>query len=120
MTATKVSGDRDQIELKCKDLEQQLRDMRVLLSMYHLEKSELMATIDEKQSELEENRIRDKFNQEEYEKVLRESARWKERYEWMEKDRDTKAKLLEKENSRLDSELKFNKVELESQKIKYT
>lgn len=66
ITASKVTGDKDQIETKCKDLEQQLRDMRVLLSMYNLEKSELQATIDEKQSELEENRIRDKFNQEEY------------------------------------------------------
>lgn len=94
MTATRATGDRDMIEMKCRDLEQQLRDMRVLLSMYNLEKSELQATIDEKQSELEENRIRDKFNQEEYEKVLRESARWRERYEWMERDRDTKSKLI--------------------------
>lgn len=83
-------------EKEKKDMESQLRDMRTLLSMYNTEKSELQAVIDEKQSELEESRIRDKFNQEEYEKVLRDATRWKERYQWLENEKDGKVRLFEK------------------------
>jgi chromosome segregation ATPase len=52
--------------------------------------------------------------------VLREAARWKERYEWVEKDRETKAKVLETKNTQLESEIKMLRVELESGKIQLT
>lgn len=64
MMSSKRVEDSSVAEKERKDLEGQLRDMRTLLSMYNTQKSELQAVIDEKQSEIEENRIRDKFNQE--------------------------------------------------------
>jgi hypothetical protein len=45
--------------------------------------------------------IREKFAQEEFEKVNREYVRWKERYEWLEKEKEGKMQSYQQELDKL-------------------
>ena len=50
-------------------------------------------------------KIRDKFNVEEKERVSREYMRWKERYEWFEREKEGKQGFYEERNKVLEVEV---------------
>lgn len=49
--------------------------------------------------------IKEKMREEEYDRVSREMVRWKERYEWLEKERGDSLQIIEHENMRLREEI---------------
>lgn len=75
--------------------------MKNLLNNYLLEKKKLQAELEEKEGEVEEILIKQRFLQQENERINRELVRWKERYEWIEKEKEAKIKELEEEKNQL-------------------
>ena len=83
-----------------------------MLTSYNIEINDLKQQLEYTQGELEETMIRDKFNVEEKERVSREYMRWKERYEWFEKEKEGKQGFYEERNKALEGELEKLKNEI--------
>ena len=81
--------------------EAELKEMRNLLTRYNLEKREMQSMLEEKDEIIEEMDIKEKFALEEFEKVNREYVRWKERYEWLEKEKEGKMLSYQEELDKL-------------------
>jgi hypothetical protein len=56
------------------------REMKILLNNYNLEKKKLEGELEEKEGETEEILIKQRFLEQENERINRELVRWKERY----------------------------------------
>jgi hypothetical protein len=61
--------------------------MKLLLNNYFLEKKKLEGELEEQQGAYEEVLIKQKFLEQENERLNRELIRWKERYEWQEREK---------------------------------
>lgn len=68
-------------------LQSQLADMTNRVSEIHLKYQHLYAAYQEAQLTIEELTIKDKMREGEFERVSREAVRWKERYDWLERER---------------------------------
>jgi hypothetical protein len=54
--------------------------------------------LEETQLAIEEMAIKEKMREDEFDRVNREAVRWKERYEWLEKERGQSLQIIEREN----------------------
>jgi hypothetical protein len=73
------------------------REMKILLNNYLLEKRKLESELEEKEGETEEILIKQRFLEQENERINRELVRWKERYDWLEREKEARIKELEEE-----------------------
>jgi hypothetical protein len=88
--------------------------MRNLLQTYNLEKKHMQSMLEDKDSTIEEMDIKEKFAMEEFEKVNREYVRWKERYEWLEKEKEGKMLSYQEELDKLVIQFESYKAEFNS------
>jgi chromosome segregation ATPase len=68
------------------------REMKILLNNYLLEKKKLEAQLEDREGETEEILIKQRFLEQENERMNRELVRWKERYEWLEREKEARIK----------------------------
>lgn len=61
--------------------------------------------------------IKEKFAQEEFEKVNREYVRWKERYEWLEKEKEGKMLSYQEELDKLMTQFENYKKEFNVEEL---
>jgi hypothetical protein len=87
------------------------REMKLLLNNYVLEKNKLESELEEKEGEIEEILIKQRFLEQENERINRELIRWKERYEWLEREKEGKTKELEEERNQTAMEFEEYKLD---------
>lgn len=75
--------------------------MKALLASYFLERKKLESELEEKEGEIEEIIVKEKYLQLENERLNREYVRLKERYEWLEKEKENRQRDYEEERSQL-------------------
>ena len=78
--------------------------MKNLLNTYLLERRKAEGLVEEKEEEVEEIRIRQRFLEQENERINRELVRWKERFEWLEREKDARLRDLEEEKGLLNGQ----------------
>jgi hypothetical protein len=76
----------------------------VLLSTALVERRKLEALVEDRQTELEEAALREKCLQQENEQLNREYVRWKERFAWLEKEKEGAQREFEEDRAQLLSE----------------
>lgn len=87
------------------------KEMKLLLNNYFLEKKKLEGELEEQQGAYEEVLIKQKFLEQENERLNRELIRWKERYEWQEREKENRVKELEEEKNALLASFEDYKVD---------
>lgn len=71
----------------------------------------MQSVLEEKDGIIEEMDIKERFALEEFEKVNREYVRWKERYEWLEKEKEGKMLTYQEELDKLMTQFENYKKE---------
>ena len=111
----RVTANERQLALQMDNMKRQhdseLKEMRNLLTRYNLEKREMQSVLEEKDGIIEEMDIKERFALEEFEKVNREYVRWKERYEWLEKEKEGKMLTYQEELDKLMTQFENYKKE---------
>jgi hypothetical protein len=111
----RVTANERQLTLQMDNMKRQhdseLKEMRNLLTRYNLEKREMQSVLEEKDGIIEEMDIKERFALEEFEKVNREYVRWKERYEWLEKEKEGKMLTYQEELDKLMTQFENYKKE---------
>lgn len=117
----RISANERQLALALdnqkREAEAHIKELRSLLTTYNLEKKQLSSLLEEKDGIIEEMDIRDKFAQEEFEKVNREYVRWKERYEWLEKEKEGKMQSYQLELDKLVKQFEEYKAEFNIEEL---
>jgi hypothetical protein len=115
----RISANERQLTLQLdnqkRESDSALKEMRNLLQTYNLEKKHMQSMIEEKDGIIEEMDIKEKFALEEFEKVNREYVRWKERYEWLEKEKEGKMLTYQEELDKLVIQFERYKGEFNSE-----
>ena len=98
--------------------------MKNLLNNYFVEKKKLETELEDRDADIEEIIIKDKFLEQENQRINRELIRWKERYEWLEKQKEAKVKQAQEDRNHIvksfeEYKLNFNQGILNGQKNEF-
>ena len=99
--------DSDNSEVRA--LQSQLADMTNRVSEIHLKYQHLYAAYEEAQLTIEELTIKDKMREGQYQRVARDAVRWKQRYDWLERERYHSLDIIESQNHKLRDEVQREK-----------
>ena len=77
----------------------------------------MQSMMEEKDGIIEEMDIKEKFAVEEFEKVSRQYVRWKERYEWLEKEKEGKMQSYQEELNKLMTQFENYKKEFNVEEL---